>query len=106
MDMLFHTEEYYNKVYDILVNIGGAVETDRIAFVYEHLNAEYPCTEWRFSGKLGFGGKYRSKRNTVDCYQEDETSKRIELIKLMNKELAKIKKKVNTWMVKFPLFKG
>lgn len=90
--MIFNTEEYFNKIYDILVNLGGAPENERIPFVYEHLREDYPCNEWRFCGKLGFGGKYRSMRNSVDCYQEDETNERVELIKQMNIELAKAKR--------------
>ena len=64
------TEERANKVYDILVNIGGASEYMRDSFVYHH--SDYTngnCTEWRFMGKLGYGGKYRSNYNAVDCYK-------------------------------------
>lgn len=81
-----------NKVYDLLVSIGGADESDRSNFIYHHCTDKYGCDEWRFSGKLGFGGKYRSKRNRVDCYKEDETPSRIDLINKLNSELEKINK--------------
>ena len=43
-----------NKIYDLLVSIGGAIESDRNSFIYQHCGAKYICTEWRFSGKLGY----------------------------------------------------
>ena len=84
------TKEKADKVYDLLVNIGGANESDRYDFVYHHTEGKHVCTEWRFCGKLGFGGKYRSSTNSVDCYREDETPKRIKLMDELNSELAKI----------------
>lgn len=88
------TIEKANKIYDLLVSIGGAYEGMRDDFVYAHLDKEYPCREWRFGGKLGFGGKYRSYYNTVDCYSEDETPNRLEIIEKLNTALAKLK--INT----------
>lgn len=87
----FKTSEFYNKVYDILVNLGGAKDDEyRDAFVYEFVNDKFPTNEWRFQGKLGFGGKYRRELNSVDCYSEDETRERIALIKKMNKALKEL----------------
>lgn len=82
--------EKANKIYDLLVNIGGALESERDDFIFEHVGSEYGCQEWRFSGKLGFGGKYRSERNEVDCYREDETPKRLKIIEELNNELSKL----------------
>lgn len=83
--------EKANKIYDILVNLGGAVESFRDSFIYHHVFTEekHSCDEWRFSGKLGFGGKYRSRTNSVDCYKEDENSAIIRLIEKINHELKK-----------------
>ena len=78
-----------NKVYDILVNIGGADEKMRDSFLYYHTE-ESDCTEWRFCGKLGFGGKYRSEYNSVDCYQEDETKERLKIIEEINNKLKDV----------------
>lgn len=85
------TTDKANKVYDVLVALGGAREEDRENFVYHHSEYKYNCTEWRFGGKLGFGGKYRSDNNRVDCYREDETPERREIIKKINSKLLEIK---------------
>lgn len=83
-------KEKYNKIYNLLVKIGGAREDDRDSFIHHHCESKYGCNEWRFCGKLGFGGKYRSVYNKVTCYKEDETPERVELIKQLNVELEKI----------------
>lgn len=90
------TIEKANKVYDILVNMGGAAENYRDSFIYHHTDNIHGecntlCNEWRFCGKLGYGGKYRSDSNTVDCYLEDETEERLEIIEEINKQLKLIK---------------
>ena len=84
------SEEKANKIYDLLVSIGGASETMRNAFIYHHSKDKDICEEWRFCGKLGFGGKYRSRYNAVDCYSEDETKERLKIITKLNLELSKI----------------
>ena len=84
------TKEKANKVYDLLVSIGGATEQDRSSFVYHHCVDKYGCSEWRFCGKLGFGGKYRSTWNGVSYYSEDETPERLELKNQLNEMLQKI----------------
>ena len=78
-----------NSIYDLLVAIGGAVESERDSFVYHHCK-EDECTEWRFQGKLGYGGKYRSQTNSVDCYIEDYTPERKKIINELNEALSKI----------------
>lgn len=83
--------EFYNKVYDILVNDGGANECMRVAFVSYHLD-EDTYHEWRFSGKFGFGGKYRAERNAIDYYQEDKTKKLDELERAINIKLVELAK--------------
>lgn len=82
------TEEKANKVYDILISLGNAREDDRDSFVYNHITSG--CSEWRFCGNLGFGGKYRASLNTVDCYPEDLTKERIIIIDKIDTELSKI----------------
>jgi hypothetical protein len=78
-------ETELNKIYDVLVGLGGAPEIYRDDFIYHHLKND--CDEFRFQGKLGFGGKYRSKTNSVDCYLEDSTPERLKLIDEINEEL-------------------
>lgn len=85
------TIEEANKVYDLLVSIGGAYEPDRQSFIYHHCESKHICEEYRFGGKLGFGGKYRSNLNSVDCYSKDETRARYLIIEELNKKLSEIK---------------
>jgi hypothetical protein len=80
-----------NAVYDLLEKIGGAHPVMRQGFIYAHCQDRDGCEEWRFGGKLGFGGKYRSRTNSVDCYAEDETDKILCIIDILNQELDKIK---------------
>jgi len=84
------TVEQANKVYDLLVSIGGAYEPDRESFIYHHCESKHICEEWRFQGKLGFGGKYRSESNMVDCYHEDINDETNKVINELNAELSKI----------------
>jgi len=83
------TEEIAHKVYDILVEMAGADKAMRDSFVSHHTTDE-DCCEWRFSGKLGFGGKYYSEVNRVDCYPEDYSNDRKVLVKKINHALNDI----------------
>lgn len=76
-------------IHKLLVEIGGAECRDEMNFVHHHTCDEL-CDEWRFMGKLGFGGKYWRLTNRVTCYREDETPERLEIIKILNTELAKL----------------
>lgn len=67
-------------------------EHDADAFVYHVTRADHPCMEYRFMGGLGFGGKFRNNGNRgnapyVDCYGEDETSERLEMMLKTNLRL-------------------
>lgn len=85
------SDVFYHKVYDILEELGGATgEGYRESFIYNYTKDKYKSDEWRFQGKLGFGGKYRGERNMVDCYQEDENPERKRLIKKINTVLKKL----------------
>lgn len=87
-----------NKVYDILVQECGAKDDqyDREHFVQKQTAEQ--VTEWRFCGKLGFGGKFwrhggvgwlfvTREQMYVDCYQEDRTPERKAMIEAANKRL-------------------
>ena len=80
-----------NQVYDVLVKMGSASESMRDSFIYHHCESKNGCSEWRFGGKLGFGGKYRVQCNKVDCYSEEETPSILNLITEINNELSKLK---------------
>jgi hypothetical protein len=94
------TEQSANAVYNLLVAHAGASPDGRDGFVYGQTMS--PCTEWRFCGSLGMGGKFR--RNTVwigpdrrerwwvDCYREDEIPERLAAIEATNKALAELTK--------------
>jgi len=84
------SKEKADKVYNLLVSIGGAFEKRRKDFIYHHCESVYGCSEWRFQGKLGFGGKYYSRNNRVCFYSEDETPERNEIRSKLNDELLKI----------------
>ena len=84
------TEEQANRVYDVLTSLGGASIDDRDDFVYHHCRSKNGCNEWRFCGKFGFGGKYRSGINSVTYYPEDETPDRIKLAAKIQVFLDKI----------------
>lgn len=86
------SEEFYSKVYDILMTLGGAPDGEyRKAFMFNFSKKEkFPDREWRFQGHLGFGGKYRNETNRVDCYQEDETPERLAIIEKINAALKEL----------------
>lgn len=91
-----------DAVYTILVEECGAPdgEWDRPAFLasFELDHADilgHPLPlEYRFCGALGFGGKLRhdphEDRWYVDCYREDETPERLEMIAHANRRLAEL----------------
>jgi hypothetical protein len=80
-------------IYDILVQI-GAPEGMREAFIHSHSKDEFQM-EWRFQGKLGFGGKFWNEWSyleekpkwRVSCYTEDENVKTDKIIKDTNEKL-------------------
>lgn len=80
-------EEIFEKVWDILVEHAGASRDplDKVYFVQAHLSRPL-CTEFRFCGTLGFGGKFRRYDGDlyVTCYPEDETPERRATIEKVN----------------------
>jgi 5'-nucleotidase len=90
------TLAFAEKVYEILVK-GGANPSMKKDFLYYFLNdnsvEDSYKKEWRFEGKLGFGGKYRPERNVVTCYGEDENPVREIIMGEMNLALSKLLEK-------------
>lgn len=82
------------NAYNILVREAGARndEREKWSFVHAVCHGQHPCEEYRFQGKLGFGGKFRNNGNRatpyVDCYPEHETAERLALIQTTNAALA------------------
>jgi len=78
----------FDLIYDVLVKYAGAEERGREDFIHAH---RYDiCTEYRFIGALGFGGKYYSEKSRVSCYSEHETPERREMIQKTNEALKNI----------------
>lgn len=82
-------EKYANLIFDILVKESGANEKDRESF----LSLREEITEFRFCGKLGFGGKFWNSNDKwyISCYKEDESTERNKIIKKVNKILADLR---------------
>ena len=83
-------EQFWNRVYAVLVAKAGAHPDTGFDFVYRQ--SREVIEEWRFQGSLGFGGKLRRDRYgerplRVDCYREHETPKRLEIIAETNAAL-------------------
>ena len=86
------SKEYAEKIYDILEEI-GASSNMRDSFIHIQTNSQ--CDEWRFMGKLGFGGKFWNEWSysankpkwRVSCYLEDENEKTIKIIEETNNKL-------------------
>lgn len=78
----------HQAIYDVLVEECGA--PDRPHLRASFADAFPACREWRFSGALGFGGKVWAHPGSlyVTCYREDETPKRLAMMKRANDRLA------------------
>ena len=71
-DQIINGDTWHNRLWNVLVEEAGAHDSiaDRYQFAYH-----FPkCREFRFSGKLGFGGKVRMNGNRgnkpyIDCYR-------------------------------------
>jgi hypothetical protein len=80
---------FCQQVYDSLVRICGATDSDSNRSQWEGFWLS-EGTEYRFSGWLGFGGKFwrSGDRWYVSCYSEDETPIRKQRIEEANRVLA------------------
>ena len=91
------TKAQAHAVYDVLEAACGARPTGRDHFVYDQTHRH--LSEWRFMGKLGFGGKFwrttgrRADESwgevwRVDQYPEDATDESRAMIADANERLA------------------
>ena len=100
-DTILPSPEAAGEVYDLLVSIGGADGDSRESFaLYTGEKYDWNCSEWRFQGHFGFGGKFRTRRDGksprdwyVDYYPEDDTLERAGLLKILNNKLEELRKK-------------
>lgn len=60
-------------------------------FVFHHCRPDFP-KEYRFCGRLGFGGKFwrTNGKFYVNCYTEDETPLRLQIMATANERLANL----------------
>lgn len=96
-ELLTHEEltAYFLAVWEEVVApvCGGFNEHVLEDFVASHTEKDFPATEWRFQGKLGFGGKLYTGSDMVcrvGCYLEDDTEETNEIILKANGMLEKI----------------
>ena len=83
------TETLAQRVYDVLVAEAGASTQGRVDFLRAHVDAD--TREYRFCGRLGFGGKFWVERFAVSCYSEDLTPEREAIIARTNAALAALR---------------
>lgn len=95
--MIKITKKQADAIFDILVKHAGATDNanDRFAFILHVADDQRPCQEYRFMGKLGWGGKFRNNGNHdnipyVDCYREHETPEILAAIKTTNETLKNL----------------
>jgi hypothetical protein len=91
--MIEMTEALAQRIYAVLAEHAGATDYWRADFVYR---VNHGCEEYRFQGRLGFGGKFRCYRDRwyVDCYPEDVTPERMEMINKTNDALKTVREDV------------
>lgn len=80
-----------DEVWSVLVELAGAREEGRRDFVHHAERTAPGELEYRFGGKLGFGGKVRSQYDgtwRVDCYLEDETPERRAIVEAVNARIG------------------
>lgn len=92
-DPEFLSQEAATAIYTVLRLVGAAYSAqDHFVWAFSNPDgrASAPPREWRFQGNFGFGGKFWRDHDAwrVTCYQEDEDTKRIYLIKTCNELLA------------------
>lgn len=81
------TEQQAIDVWDILVDECEAPAASK-EFICAASESHRPYLEYRFIGKLGFGGKiYLEEPPRVSCYPEDSTPGRDRMIEAANKKL-------------------
>lgn len=82
-------------IYDILIAHAGASDSDMARMQFDAA-ASSGITEYRFGGKLGFGGKFwiNSGRWYVNCYPEDETPAKRAIIEATNAQLTALKNRL------------
>lgn len=89
------TKEQAEAAYTILVEEAGANPDKYERYAFVHYVVEKHGDEYRFIGKLGFGGKFRNNGNHddtpyIDCYPEHLTPARQTIIDNVNGKFVKL----------------
>jgi len=84
------SRESVEKIYNYFIEHCGASKAMKNAFIEEYAGDKAPSSEWRISGKLGYGCKFilTSREMLVTCYSEDDSSSRSLIMNEANKFLA------------------
>jgi ATP-dependent DNA ligase len=91
------TEAEARAIWAVLVEHAGASKGQQAADAFAWYQGDQVCTEYRFQGSLGFGGKFRRNSHSlredryVDCYSEDLTMERAEMIDRTNAALKALR---------------
>src|SRR5258708_1529027 len=89
------------RIAEILVVECGANAEHLKSYGFESYVTTAKRVEFRFQGRLGFGGKFHASpglngdRWYVTCYAEDANPKRLHLIDNANTRLAELQEEVN-----------
>lgn len=86
-------EQHANMVYDALVKYCGASNDNYNRQRFIETQITMFCSEYRFIGNLGFGGKFWRSNNKwyVSQYREHETPETVKMIDGCNKHLHNIR---------------
>ncbi len=85
------TKQQAAEVWNILVECCGADADGDMPVQFFHSATTTPNLEFRFQGRLGFGGKvFLEHPPRVSCYQEDSSPKRRTMMNSANLRLQKI----------------
>jgi hypothetical protein len=87
------TEAEAEAVWGILVEEAGARDTDDNRYCFVRYVTTTEQAEWRFMGKLGFGGKLYTNRfdpPRVGCYPEHMNPERAAIIERTNARLSEL----------------
>lgn len=100
-------ENFWYMVYRILIEECGAYDSESEHSNFTYQMAKNNVVEYRFQGKLGFGGKLWNNdradgrcRIYVNYYKEDETEERNKIEKKTNERLEKFFK----WYTTRPMY--
>jgi hypothetical protein len=96
-------EDLATEIFNILVNHAGYFKCDSNKQQFLYCQNEIPskwndhggCTEYRFQGKLGFGGKFWNTNNKfyISSYPEDLNEDTKKIINIVNELLKPIYQK-------------